>query len=338
VAIPDALRGADCNFDHFCVERDGLATGSLLKTIDVIDSHTGGEPTRLVMRGAPRLRALSAADAVRELHSEHDEFRRAVVNEPRGSEILIGAVLLAPADPGNAAAVVFFNNAAYLGMCGHGMIGVAVTMAAEGLLQAGTHRFETPAGTVTVTLHSANHVSVANVASYRTKKSVLLEVPGIGSVQGDIAWGGNWFFLIEEHGQDISGANIDALVEYTARVRAALDNSTLRGSNGELIDHIELCGPPSSPDVADSRNFVLCPGREYDRSPCGTGTSARLACLIADSKLEAGELWRQESITGSVFEARAALQNGQILPTISGYAYLTARTTLLFDNRDSLPI
>ncbi len=309
-----------------------------MKTIDVIDSHTGGEPTRVVLRGAPPLRARSARDAVQELRDEHDEFRRAVINEPRGSEILVGAVLLPPADPQSAAAVVFFNNAAYLGMCGHGMIGVAVTLAAEGLLQTGTHQIETPAGTVTVALHDANHVSVTNVISYRLKKNAALAVPGIGEIKGDIAWGGNWFFLIEQHGQAILQTNIDALIDYTTRVRTALDASALRGANGELIDHIELCGPPSAPAIADSRNFVLCPGREYDRSPCGTGTSARLACLIADGDIEPGQRWRQQSITGSVFEARAALDNGQVVPTISGYAYLTARSTLLFDSADSLPI
>lgn len=290
------------------------------------------------MRGAPKLRARSASDAVCELRDDYDQFRRGVINEPRGSDILVGALLLPPADPESAAAVVFFNNAAYLGMCGHGMIGVAVTLAAEGLLQTGAHLIETPAGTVAVTLHDANHVSVANVASCREQKDAVLDVPGVGRVQGDIAWGGNWFFLIKEHGQQIAATNIDALIDYTTRVRAALDLSTLRGADGALIDHIELCGPPSSPAVADGRNFVLCPGRAYDRSPCGTGTSAHLACLIADGRLEPGQLWRQESITGSIFEASAEVKNGRVLPTISGHAYLTARSTLLFDGMDTLRI
>lgn len=309
-----------------------------MKTIDVIDSHTGGEPTRVVTGGAPNLRARSVVDAVRELRDKHDEFRRAVINEPRGSDILVGALLLPAFEAGSAAAVIFFNNAAYLGMCGHGMIGVAVTMTAEGLLQAGTHRMETPAGTVTVTLHNANRVSVANVPSYRTQKGATLDVPGIGLVTGDIAWGGNWFFLPEEHGLAIAPDNIDQLTDYTVRVRAALDASELRGDNGQLIDHIELCGTPTAPDIADSRNFVLCPGREYDRSPCGTGTSAKLACLIADGKLADGQLWRQQSITGSVFEAAATVTGERVLPTITGDAYLTARTTLLYDDRDPLLI
>lgn len=309
-----------------------------MNAIDVIDSHTGGEPTRVITRGAPPLRAASIVDAVRELRDEHDYFRRAVINEPRGSDILVGALLLPAFEPGNAAAVIFFNNAAYLGMCGHGMIGLTVTMAAEGLIHSGNHRIETPAGSVTVTLHDANHVSVANVASFRAHKDAVLDVPGIGAVKGDIAWGGNWFFLVEDHAQRISRDNVGALVDYTVRVREALDNSELRGSNGELIDHIELCGPPSSAAEADSRNFVLCPGREYDRSPCGTGTSARLACLIADGKLSAGEPWRQQSITGSVFAAEARVENGQIFPTIRGSAFLTARSTLLFDSEDALAI
>ncbi|MBT8084867.1 MAG: hydroxyproline-2-epimerase [Woeseia sp.] len=309
-----------------------------MQTIDVIDSHTGGEPTRVVMRGAPALRATSLADAVRELREEHDDFRRSVINEPRGSEILVGALVLPAFESGNAAAVVFFNNATYLGMCGHGMIGVAITLAAEGTLEIGTHSIETPAGSVSVTLHTANRVSIDNVESFRLQKNVKLEVPGIGAIHGDIAWGGNWFFLVTDHGQLLVSENVDALVTFTVRIRAALDKSTLRGTDGAVIDHIELCGPPSAPALADSRNFVLCPGKEYDRSPCGTGTSARLACLLEDGELEPGQVWRQESITGSVFEAKATVRNGRALPTISGDAYLTARATLLYDPRDPLKL
>ncbi len=301
--------------------------------IQVIDSHTGGEPTRVVLSGGPQLRARTAADAVLELQRHHDYFRRAVIDEPRGSDVMIGALLL-PASTQTVAGVVFFNNAGYLGMCGHGAIGVAVTLLHEGLVSPGRHQLETPAGTVQLTIHNEHEVSVDNVASYRYMQDIALPVPDIGVVHGDIAYGGNWFFLVNDHSQTIDLNNVATLSRYAARVRAALDASELRGADDAVIDHIELCGPPSDQRKADSRNFVLCPGNAYDRSPCGTGTSAKLACLIADNKLPEDGVWRQESITGSIFIATARLHDGLVYPSIRGSAYLTARSTLLFDSAD----
>jgi 4-hydroxyproline epimerase len=269
-----------------------------------------------------------------ELQTLHDDFRSSVINEPRGSDVLVGALLCPAESRTNTAGVIFFNNVGYLGMCGHGTIGVAVTLAYLGRLLPGTHRLETPAGVVTITLHDAHRVSVGNVASYCHRRNVPIDVPGSGAVRGDVAWGGNWFFLVSGHGLRIDSDNIDELVDYSRRIRAALDASDVRGPGGELIDHIELFGPPSDSAVADSRNFVLCPGLSYDRSPCGTGTSAKIACLVQSGDLEPGETWRQQSITGSIFEASATLADEQVLPTISGSAYVTGRTTLLFDADD----
>ena len=309
----------------------GLAFGPEVR---VIDSHTGGEPTRVVLSGAPRLDARNPADAVLELQQKHDQFRRTIINEPRGSDILIGALMLPPQDSRSAAGVVFFNNAGYLGMCGHGAIGVAITLLREQQLSIGTHQLETPAGTVQLHIHDEHNVSVENVASYRHRKDVALEVPGIGVVHGDIAFGGNWFFLVEDHGQELSLDNSATLTDYTSRIRNALEQHEVRGKNGALIDHIELFGPPADPSKADSRNFVLCPGSAYDRSPCGTGTSAKLACLLADNRLAAGECWRQESITGSIFTATARQQDDLTYPTITGAAFLTARSTLIVEAAD----
>lgn len=303
-------------------------------SIRVVDSHTGGEPTRVVVAGGPELGTGSMAERLALMREQHDQLRSAIVNEPRGSDVLVGALLETPVSGDNAAGVVFFNNVAYLGMCGHGSIGLAVTLAHLGRLAVGTHTIETPPGEISVTLHDRNRVSVGNVESYRHAEAVSVDVPGIGKVTGDVAWGGNWFFLISDHGQALALDNVNALTEYTWAVRQALEAAGIRGAGSAVIDHVELFGPPSDPARADSRNFVLCPGRAYDRSPCGTGTSAKLACLVADGKLSPGDTWRQESITGSVFEAVADASGDAIRPTITGSAYVTAEATLLIDPAD----
>ncbi|HEY2157514.1 MAG TPA: proline racemase family protein, partial [Isosphaeraceae bacterium] len=240
-----------------------------------------------------------------------------------------------PSDPSCAAGVIFFNNVSYLNMCGHGTIGLLVTLAHMGRIEAGTHRIETPVGVVTATLNGPNDVTVRNVPSYRLEKGVRIDVDGIGTVVGHVAWGGNWFFLVDGHGLELSLANLEALTDYTWRVRRALGRHRITGANGQEIDHIELNGPPSSPE-ADGRNFVLCPGKAYDRSPCGTGTSAKVACLIADGKLSEGEIWRQESIIGTIFEARGRAADGAIVPEIRGTAYVNGEATLLVQDDDPL--
>jgi 4-hydroxyproline epimerase len=266
------------------------------------------------------------------LAERHDHWRAASMLEPRGSEVLVGALLCAPVDPSASAGVIFFNNSGYLGMCGHGTIGLVVSLAYLGRIQPGVHRIETPVGTVLATLHEDRSVSVRNVPAYRYRQAVSLQVPGLGEVSGDIAWGGNWFFLIAEHGQRIAGDNLEALTAYSVAVQQALENQGIRGEDGGLIDHIELFADDAE---ADSRNFVLCPGKAYDRSPCGTGTSAKLACLAADDKLQPGQLWRQASVIGSQFEASYEWQaDGRIVPTIRGRAHLSAETTLLLEDDD----
>jgi 4-hydroxyproline epimerase len=304
-----------------------------MRRIQVIDSHTAGEPTRTVISGGPDLGTGPLAERRWRLQEEHREFMTAVVNEPRGSDVLVGALLVEPVDPSCVAGVIFFNNVGVLRMCGHGTIGVVVTLAHQGRIQPGRHRLETPVGIVSFEYLGENRVTIENVPSYRLHKDVTVEVPGIGSVTGDVAWGGNWFFLIGEHGLALSRENLEALTEYTWRVRGALAAHGITGADGEEIDHLELFGPPRDPR-ADSRNFVLCPGRAYDRSPCGTGTSAKIACLSADGKLAEGENWRQESIVGTVFDATYRLCEGECLPRITGSAYVNAESTLLLDPAD----
>jgi 4-hydroxyproline epimerase len=301
--------------------------------IQVIDTHTGGEPTRVVIAGGPELGTGSMAERLAAFREGHDRFRSAVVNEPRGSDVMVGALILEPVDPSAAAGVIFFNNVGYLGMCGHGTIGVGVALQYGGKIGPGTHRLETPVGDVAITVEGPNTVAIDNVESYRHAKGIEIEVPGLRPYVGDIAWGGNWFFLVHDHGETIAPANIERLSDVTWRIRQELNARGIRGADGGEIDHIELFGPPGDPS-ADSKNFVLCPGRAYDRSPCGTGTSAKLACLVADGKLPEGRVWRQESIIGSVFEGSARVGDGRIRPRIRGTAYVNAESTLIIDPSD----
>ena len=304
-----------------------------MRYVDVIDSHTAGEPTRVVLEGGPDLgTGTSLAERLQVFREQFDWFRSAVINEPRGSDVLVGALLCQPVDPRCSAGVIYFNNVSYLGMCGHGTIGLIATLAHLGRIQPGRHLIETPVGIVTTELHEDGRVTVHNVPSYRYASQVAIDVAGYGALKGDIAWGGNWFFLVEKHGQELSFERVEQLTAFCWRIREALEGASITGAQGALIDHIELFGP-GSPD-AQSRNFVLCPGKAYDRSPCGTGTSAKVACLAEDGKLAPGETWIQESIIDSRFEASYRIENGQIYPQITGEAFITLQGKLALDERD----
>jgi 4-hydroxyproline epimerase len=302
-----------------------------MQRLTIIDSHTAGEPTRVIVAGGPDLGKGPLAGRRERFRREFDHYRSAVVSEPRGSEVIVGALLVDPVDAACAAGVIFFNNVGYIGMCGHGTIGLVATLSHLGRIGPGVHRIETPVGTVTATLHENGEVTVENVASWRERKGVTVDVPGHGAVTGDIAWGGNWFFLVEQHGQDLAAAKTEALTEFSWRVRRAVNAQGFPD-----VDHVELFGPPATAG-AGARNFVLCPGGAYDRSPCGTGTSAKLACMAADSKLAEGARWVQESIIGSTFTASFRWldrANGRIAPSITGIAYINAESTQIIDDRD----
>ncbi|HJS51456.1 MAG TPA: 4-hydroxyproline epimerase [Pyrinomonadaceae bacterium] len=296
-----------------------------------IDSHTGGEPTRVVIDGFPDLGNGSMAERLEKFRGEYDHLRSAIVCEPRGHNAIVGAILREPVNKTAAAGVIFFNNVGYLGMCGHGTIGLITTLEYLGRIGPGVHKIETPVGDIAAQLHADGSVSITNVPSYLYKKDVAIDVPSFGKVVGDIAWGGNWFFLISEHGQTIDLANHAALTAFTVAVRNALSSSNITGENSGEIDHIELFSPST---IADSRNFVLCPGLEFDRSPCGTGTGAKLACLHADGKLKEGDIWRQESIVGSVFEGTVKIVDDKIIPIIRGTAHVTAELELILEEGD----
>jgi 4-hydroxyproline epimerase len=310
-------------------------TSEAYRRVRVIDSHTGGEPTRLVVSGGPDLGTGSLANRLECFRKKHDHFRSAVVNEPRGSDVMVGALLCDPLDSASAAGVIFFNNVGYLGMCGHGTIGLVATLAYLKSIGPGEHKIETPVGTVSAVLHEDGQVTVNNVASYRSQANVAVEVPGYGLVLGDIAWGGNWFFLVRNPTMELILQKVDQLTTFTWAIRRALRENGIAGADGKEIDHVELFAPSQLPGV-DSRNFVLCPGKAYDRSPCGTGTSAKLACLYADGKLREGQTWKQESIVGSVFEGSVKVRDGKVYPSIKGSAFVNAEAELVLDPRDPL--
>jgi len=299
-----------------------------------IDSHTEGEPTRVIVEGGPDLGSGSMQDRIERLAKEHDYLRKTVILEPRGSNALVGALLVEPTRDDCAAGILFFNNTGYLGMCGHGTIGTAVTLAYMGKIGPGVSKFETPVGVVAVDLIDANTVTVKNVASYRYKSDVSVDVPDYGSVTGDIAWGGNWFFLAKDTPYPIKLANERALTDAALKLQLALRDQGITGQDGGEIDHIEFFSEAQSAD-GNSRSFVLCPGGAYDRSPCGTGTSAKIACLAEAGVLAPDTDWVQESVIGSRFVARYSLnEQNEIIPSITGRAFICSEGTLVQQPND----
>ncbi len=277
------------------------------------------------MEGGPDLGDGPLDERLRRFREQHDRYRRAIVNEPRGSDTLVGALLCRPHRPDCQAGVIFFNNVGYLGMCGHGTIGLVASLAAAGRCAPGPIRIDTPVGPVDAHLHGDGRVDVVNVPSFRKARQVGIALAGAGEIRGDVAWGGNWFFLADAGAVEISLGNLEALTGLAVRLRRAVNEQGF-----PEVDHVELCGAPARAG-ASSRNFVLCPGGAYDRSPCGTGTSARLACLAADGELEEGMPWVQESLIGSTFTGRYRWRDrgkGEIVPTITGRAHVTAESVL----------
>ena len=298
--------------------------------IHTIDSHTAGEPTRVIVDGGPDLGSGKLGERLDVFRDLHDNYRKAVVCEPRGSDVLVGALLCESDDSTCDAAVIFFNNVGYLGMCGHGMIGVIETLRHLGRISAKRCRIETPVGVVPAEINDDGSVSIENVASFRKSKAVTIQVDGLETVVGDVAWGGNWFYLVNKPKIDLSLDRVRQLQQTAVSIR-----ETLNANGYPEVDHVELFNEATGD--ADSQNFVLCPGLEYDRSPCGTGTSAKLACLAADGKLKPGQIWEQAGILGTSFQGSYVWQDeasGKIIPTITGRAHVTAESKLLLNDDD----
>jgi proline racemase len=325
---------ADASFGATRVARDERHALAFPSFVDVVDSHTEGEPTRVVVDGWPQPAGVTMAERRDDLRLHHDHLRQAIVREPRGHDAVVGALLTPPVSEGAVAGVVFFNNRTYLGMCGHGLIGVVRTLWHLGRIDAGSWRFDTPVGTASATLDASGAVTIQNVPAHCHAWDVTVEVPGVGRVTGDVAYGGNWFFLTHHDAVPLRLERAGELLHVTRAIHAALRDQGITGPDGAEIDHIELSGPPTRAD-ADARNFVLCSGGEYDRSPCGTGTSAVMAVRHARGLLALGALWRQESITGSLFTGWLMRgDRGELVPHIRGTAYVTGEGRLRFDTRD----
>jgi 4-hydroxyproline epimerase len=300
----------------------------------IIDSHTEGEPTRVVISGGPDLGSGTVSEKLKLLSENHDHFRQSVILEPRGSDVLVGALLCKPTNPNCASGVIFFNNSGYLGMCGHGAIGVAITLKHLGLVVEKQITLETPVGEVLITFTGKNQASVKNVSSYIYQSNVTVNVKGLGKIQGDVAWGGNWFFLVNESPFPLKLENAEDLIKAAESIKKSLIKHNITGNDGAKIDHIEFFSAPFDKG-SDSRNFVLCPGGAYDRSPCGTGTSAKIACLASKDKLQPGESWVQESVIGSKFEASYEInESNEIIPTITGRAFIIGESNLIFNPSD----
>ena len=328
---------------HLDVSPANKQNVGMTEQVQIVDSHTGGEPTRVIIAGGPDLGDGSLLERREHFRDGFDHLRRAVVLEPRGSDVLVGALLCEPVNPKATCGVIFFNNVDYLNMCGHGTIGLMVTLRHLGRLHPGQHLIETPVGDISAKLLDDHRVEVCNVPSWLYRANVPVDLPEHGTVHGDIVWGGNWFFLCSDHGQSLNIENHGALSAFAKQIRSALDQHGITGADDGLIDHIELCGPSPNSEHADGRNFVLCPGGAFDRSPCGTGTSAKMASLAAEGKLKAGDTWRQEGILGSVFEGSyvempaegiADAAGPVILPTIVGSAWVTSEATLILESDD----
>jgi 4-hydroxyproline epimerase len=304
--------------------------------IEVIDSHTGGEPTRVVIGGMPGLRGATVAEQLTDFRENYDHLRRGIVCEPRGSDVMVGALLCPTNHPDCECGVIFFNNVGFLGMCGHGTIGVVETLANMKRLKGPEVRIETPVGVVGAHYDQQGSVTIENVPSYRMRPDVRVEVPNLGWVEGDVAWGGNWFFLVKATSSPVPSLEVTNAVELTHitnEIKNALIRAGIYGADGAMIDHIELFSEGDGVR-SDSRNFVLCPGNAYDRSPCGTGTSAKMACLYESGKLKAGQIWRQASITGSIFNGWLETRDEDLIPYIRGRAFISGKSTLVFDSSD----
>jgi 4-hydroxyproline epimerase len=305
--------------------------------ICVVDSHTIGEPTRLVLDDAfvagLDLGTGSVFSRREVFRSRYDDVRRALVTDPRGVEAMVGVILVPPADPTCDLGAFYFNRVGYLDMCGHATIGLAVSLGHTGRITPGPFRMETPAGVVGVEWHGGSDASFQSVTPRRIHRGLSIRCPDGSIVTGDVATSGLWFFICRDHGLPVVPEAIPQLLERSWAIRRSLGAAGVTGDTGEVIDHIVLMGPPLDP-ANSARNFVLCPDGAFDRSPCGTATSALVGCLHEDVQLAEGAVWRQESILGGLYEASVRTQAGVLVPTVRGRAWITAEATLQFSADD----
>ncbi|HUI64685.1 MAG TPA: 4-hydroxyproline epimerase [Bacteroidota bacterium] len=320
-------------------------------TFFCIDAHTCGNPVRVVVGGGPTLEGGTMSERRQQFLAQYDWIRTALMFEPRGHDMMSGSILYPPISPENDAALLFIETSGCLPMCGHGTIGTAAVLIEHGLVRPhvpGTLRLEVPAGTVEAHYRledgRVHSVRIVNVPSFAEQMGVQVAVPGIGTLSLDVAYGGNFYGIIDpqEHYQGIDQLGVREILRLSPLIRRLVNEThtfvhpqdpTIRG-----LSHIQWTGTPRAKE-AHGRNAVFYGEHAIDRSPCGTGTSARMAQWAAKGKLKAGDEFVHESIVGSLFRGRVegttkVGTREAIIPSIEGWVRITGLNTIFVDDDD----
>ncbi len=320
-------------------------------TFSCIDGHTCGNPVRLVAGGGPLLQGASMIEKRAHFLAEFDWIRTGLMFEPRGHDMMSGSILYPPTRPDCDIAILFIETSGCLPMCGHGTIGT-VTMAIEnGLVTPktpGVLKLDTPAGVVTAEYEQdgahVQSVRITNIASFLHAEGLAIDCPGLGRLSVDVAYGGNFYAIVDAQPgyRDMADFSAGQLVELSPRLRRALNEryDFVHPERPEIrgLSHILWTGAPTRPE-AHARNAVFYGDKAIDRSPCGTGTSARMAQWAAKGRLKPGDAFVHESIIGSLFRGRVEVathvgDKPAIIPSISGWARMTGYNTIFIDDRD----
>ena len=321
------------------------------KTFFCIDAHTCGNPVRVVAGGGPFLKGKNMAEKRIDFLENHDWIRKGLMFEPRGHDIMSGSILYEPSDPQNDVGILFIETSGCLPMCGHGTIGTVTVMIEKELISPqtpGKLRIEVPVGLIEIEYKTENKkvksVKLVNIPSYLDRENIKVEVPGLGEILLDVAYGGNFYGIIDPQknypGLDEFG--VKEILRFSPIIRELVNkNYTFEHPLDKRINglsHIMWTGKTINPS-STGRNAVFYGDKAIDRSPCGTGTSARMAQWAAKGKLKMGEKFIHESIIGSTFigkiEGYSHLSNKQaIIPSIEGWAKITGNNTIIIDDED----
>ena len=321
------------------------------RTFSCIDAHTCGNPVRVVTGGGPFLDGKNMSERQQHFMAEYDWIRTGLMFEPRGHDMMSGSILYPPTREDTDIGFLFIETSGCLPMCGHGTIGTVTVIIEHGLVKPrvpGKLRIETPAGIVeahyTMEGTHVSAVRIVNIASYLHSTGLEVECPDLGLLRVDVAYGGNFYAIVDpqENYKDMEDLSAGDILRLSPILRRRLnekyqfvhpENPTIKG-----LSHIEWTGRPKNPE-AHARNAVFYGERAIDRSPCGTGTSARMAQWAAKGKLKVGDVFVHESIIGSLFRGKveAATKVGTkdaIIPSIEGWARVTGFNTIFLDDRD----
>lgn len=322
-----------------------------LNTFSCIDAHTCGNPVRVVAEGGPELAGANMFEKRQHFLKEYDWIRKGLMFEPRGHDMMSGSILYPPSDPANDAGILFIETSGCLPMCGHGTIGTVTVAVERGLISPkteGSLKLETPAGVVNAFYYMENRkvrsVRFQNIPSFLAAAHCSVDLPSLGRIKFDVAYGGNFYAIVDpqENFSGIENYSAEQLIVYSRELRPIINDAYrfMHPENPRIagVSHIQWTGSTLSPD-AHGRNAVFYGDKAIDRSPCGTGTSARMAQWFAKGKLKTGDAFIHESIIGSQFTGRvdAVTRVGiypAIIPSIEGWAKITAHNTIFIDEED----